>query len=144
VHPKISKGEKHRELPWVMLDYPRCFDKASGQLAVRTFFWWGHFFSIQLQASGNFYKPVADVILNSSNFQTWDCGITEDPWDMRLPNSAWTSLEKNDSATGQPAHVIKLAKKIPISRWESLSGFSEDFDQLVPLMEKALGAKPVK
>jgi hypothetical protein len=139
VHPKISKGEKHRELPWVMLDYPRCFDKSSGQLAVRTFFWWGNFFSIQLQASGKYFQPVANEILQNKNYKTWMNGITGDPWDMRLPNEDWVTIPNNELSSFQDP-VIKLAKKIPISRWESLSGFSEDFNQLLPLMEKALGS----
>ena len=35
--PKISRGEQYKGLPYVMLDYPRCFGKED-VLAVRTFF----------------------------------------------------------------------------------------------------------
>jgi hypothetical protein len=107
VHPKISKGEKHLDLPWVMLDYPRCFDKVTGHLAIRTFFWWGNFFSIHLQASGKYFQPVADALLNSNIYDDWMGGITTDPWDMQLPNRYWQPIEIN-----APTHyVIKIAKK---------------------------------
>ena len=37
--PKISRGENYLGLPWLMLDYPRMFNKEK-VFAVRTFFWW--------------------------------------------------------------------------------------------------------
>ena len=38
--PKISKGESYRLLPYVLLDYPKYFDKEN-IFALRTMFWWG-------------------------------------------------------------------------------------------------------
>ena len=62
--PKISKGENYKDLPYVMLDYPRCFQKEK-TIAIRTFFWWGNFFSINLQLSGE-YKEQALPSLQSN------------------------------------------------------------------------------
>ena len=45
--PKISKGENYKGLPWLVLDYPRLFEKESF-FAIRTLFWWGNFFSTTL------------------------------------------------------------------------------------------------
>src|SRR5262245_61567301 len=53
--PKIARGENYEGLPYVMLDYPRCFGKED-TLAIRTFFWWGHFFSITLQLKGKYVE----------------------------------------------------------------------------------------
>ena len=50
--PKIFKGENYQGLPYVMLDYPRSFGKED-TFAVRTMFWWGHYFSITLHRLGN-------------------------------------------------------------------------------------------
>ena len=50
--PKIAKGENYLQLPYVLLDYPRCFDKEN-IFAIRTMFWWGNFFSITLHLSGS-------------------------------------------------------------------------------------------
>ena len=38
--PKISKGENYKGLPYVILDYPRIFQKED-ILVIRCFFWWG-------------------------------------------------------------------------------------------------------
>src|SRR5205085_6252317 len=40
ISPKISKGENYLGLPWLMLDYPRYFDKEN-IFAIRAMFWWG-------------------------------------------------------------------------------------------------------
>ena len=53
--PKISRGEKYKGLPYVMLDYPRCFGKED-IFAVRTFFWWGNFFSVTLHLKGKYQQ----------------------------------------------------------------------------------------
>src|SRR5688572_20484305 len=53
VSPKISRGENYRGLPWVMLDYPRRFSQAD-VFAIRSFFWWGGFFSFTLQLKGSY------------------------------------------------------------------------------------------
>ncbi|HEY6901247.1 MAG TPA: hypothetical protein VI233_11410, partial [Puia sp.] len=58
--PKISKGENYKGLPYVMLDYPRLFGRED-VLAIRTFFWWGHGFSVTLHLKGEYrqqYLPV--------------------------------------------------------------------------------------
>lgn len=41
--PKISRGENYKGLPWLVLDYPRCFGQQD-VFAMRTMFWWGPFF----------------------------------------------------------------------------------------------------
>jgi hypothetical protein len=60
--PKVSKGEQYKGLPWVMLDYPRIFGKED-VLAVRTMFWWGHYFSVTLHLKGSYLRSYLPVIL---------------------------------------------------------------------------------
>ena len=62
--PKISRGEKYRGLPYVMLDHPRSFTPHD-ILAVRTLFWWGHFFSVTLHLRGRWLERFEPVILAS-------------------------------------------------------------------------------
>ena len=52
ITPKLSKGEKYNDLPWVILDYPALFSKTD-VFALRTMFWWGNFISITLHLSGS-------------------------------------------------------------------------------------------
>src|SRR5215467_3803243 len=53
ISPKISKGENYSGLPWLMLDFPRFFEKEK-VFAIRTMFWWGNFFSTTLHLSGQY------------------------------------------------------------------------------------------
>lgn len=48
---KISRGENYRQLPYVILDYPRKFAR-DDVFAFRSMFWWGHFFSFTLHLQG--------------------------------------------------------------------------------------------
>jgi hypothetical protein len=56
--PKISKGENYQGLPYVMLDYPRCFGKTD-TFAMRTMFWWGNFFSTTIHLKGEYKRQLA-------------------------------------------------------------------------------------
>src|SRR5437868_2887523 len=56
--PKISRGENYQGLPYLVLDYPRVFNK-SNILAIRTMFWWGNFFSTTLHLAGH-YKELSE------------------------------------------------------------------------------------
>ncbi len=61
VSPKISKGENYLGLPYLILDYPRYF-KQHDIFAIRTMFWWGHFFSTTLHLSGLFKTQHAPAV----------------------------------------------------------------------------------
>src|SRR4051812_17613378 len=53
--PKISRGENYLGLPYLVLDYPRVFQQHD-IFAIRSFFWWGHFFSSTLHVSGHYQE----------------------------------------------------------------------------------------
>src|SRR5882762_9510184 len=59
--PKISRGENYKGLPWVVLDYPRAFGRED-VLAIRTLFWWGHYFSVTLHLKGKYKELFLPVI----------------------------------------------------------------------------------
>ena len=62
--PKIAKGENYGQLPYVILDYPRCFEKEN-VFAVRTMFWWGNFFSCTLHLSGGYKSQFKQALLHN-------------------------------------------------------------------------------
>src|SRR6185369_6006174 len=64
ISPKISKGENYKGLPWLMLDYPRFFDKENF-FAIRTMFWWGNFFSTTLHLSGKYKELHSKNLINN-------------------------------------------------------------------------------
>jgi hypothetical protein len=137
-HPKVSKGEKHQDLPWVMLDYPRYFAR-EGHIAIRCFCWWGRYYSIQLQVSGNYLSSFIQAYTLSLQSQPsgWFAGLTHDPWDLQLPPTRWQEISQQ-SPTDESVY-FKMAKKIPISEWEQLENILTNyFEELKQLMEIAL------
>jgi hypothetical protein len=114
--PKLSKGERHADLPWLMLDYPRCFHKQRGHLAFRTLFWWGQGFSMRLHASGSYLLPVQHFLQAHALADDWQTGLTDDPWQFLLPNPDWQPLNTATTA-GQ---TLKMAKTFGIQYFHVL------------------------
>ena len=122
--PKISKGENYKGLPYVVLDYPKNFS-ASTILAIRTMFWWGNFFSVTLQLSGNDKKESAEKLMASYGVlkeRGYYCCVNDGPWEHHFERDNYipiTDLSKNDFReliTEKP--FIKLANKISLSCWD--------------------------
>jgi hypothetical protein len=135
--PKISRGENYLGLPWLMLDYPRHFEKEN-TFAIRTFFWWGNFFSFTMHLSGSYKKLFEEKII--SNFEIlqqnnfYVC-INDDEWAHHFEKTNYASL--ND-LTKESFHLnlteknfIKLAIKIDLSQWENLCQASIDFNKII-------------
>jgi hypothetical protein len=130
-NPKISRGENYRKLPYVMLDYPRHFTKGS-TLAIRTLFWWGNFFSINLHLSGVCKQNAMPAL--KANFAAlqlegyWLC-IHADPWhhhfeeDNFVPLENYTGAEFSIILDREP--FIKIAKRMPLPEWDSATEFLE-------------------
>src|SRR5882757_1606169 len=84
--PKISKGENYKGLPYMVLDYPRAFGRED-VLAIRTFFWWGHYFSVTLHLKGRYktlFLPVIQeriALLAAAGFHI---SVSEDEWRHEL------------------------------------------------------------
>lgn len=115
--PKISKGEQYEQMPWVMLDYPRCFDN-EGHFAIRSFFWWGHHFSIRLHVSGQFAQAFA-AAMERLAAKGWLIGQTQDPWDYTLPNEYWQAIDEGIAAN----NWLIAGKKIPVTDWSQAFDF---------------------
>lgn len=119
--PKISRGENYLGLPYLVLDYPRVFEREN-VFAVRSFFWWGHFFSSTLQVSGHF-KTIALPRLDAafSIFSKHHIGINTDPWQHHFGSDNYTPVaelpyEDFKKLLHKQAHV-KLATKLPVEAW---------------------------
>lgn len=139
--PKISRGEKYKGLPYVMLDYPRCFGKED-VFAIRVFFWWGNFFSITLHLKGKYQRLFLPslqkhwVLLYANHFQL---SITGDEWEHDLNGGNFSLLPDhitdNHALDLTSAAFIKLACPVAFSRWndakEILSRLNEVIIQSV-------------
>ena len=124
IPPKISRGENYKGLPYLVLDYPRCFEK-NDHFAIRTMFWWGNFFSITLHLSGNYkkiYEAKVETVFTSLKDESFFIGISNDQWEHHFETSNYLPLQQmNDIAFKNYINdkpFIKLAKKISLEQWD--------------------------
>ena len=124
---KIAKGENYEGLPYVIMDYPANFTKGN-IIAIRTFFWWGHFFSISLHLSGikNQMKantsPKLDYLIKKDFFvcvndQQWQHGF--DPLNYLLAED----IDQIKLEQILQRDFFKIAKKIPLNQWDAVPEF---------------------
>lgn len=124
---KISRGERYKELPWVILDYPRCFGQTD-IFAFRTMFWWGHYFSCTLHLAGSIKERYEDALI-MGYAQLTAAGLyvymKEDPWEHDFEDSnymfvaAFTPQEWGELV--QQRRFIKLARPFPLELWENMA-----------------------
>ena len=130
---RISKGEKYKYLPWVMLDYPNHFS-GNDVFAVRSFFWWGNFFSITIHLSGRYKTLFEDTIVlhaeNTLNHEWFIC-INEDEWQHDFSKNNYQPFlqiagKHNFESELKEKKFIKMAKKMPFSNWNNANDFFTD------------------
>jgi hypothetical protein len=128
---KIYKGENYRLLPYVLLDYPRCFNGADA-FAIRTLFWWGNFFSITLHLGGQYKKMFEGSIskklpvLQQDNYYV--C-INEDQWQHHFEADNYIAAKELDEERFMPlihnGAFIKLSLQFSLQRWDEMPGLLE-------------------
>lgn len=134
---KISRGEYYEGLPYVMLDYPRCFSK-DDVFAIRTFFWWGNFFSITLHVKGKYKKQyeasIADAIKEDKLNNVW-INITEDEWLHHFNSSNMKIAEPGDAKQIASKNLLKLSYKLDLKDWDDANEFLlKSFDQYLQML----------
>jgi hypothetical protein len=122
--PKISRGEHYKGLPYLVLDYPRLFGTAD-ILAIRTLFWWGHFFSTTLQVAGAYKTGLEEKLIRALPLLKeegfWFC-VGTDPWehdfgpDNYVPMAEINTIDLTNLIRERP--FIKIAHKAPLHQWE--------------------------
>lgn len=129
--PKIYKGENYREFPYVMLDHPRCFH-GQDSFAIRSFFWWGQFFSLALQLSGSykkaFEKQLLQHIANGHAGNFFLC-VAEDPWQHHFQPDNYRAMHTMSLAEIEQVFrqhdFCKMALKFSVEEWDELPGLME-------------------
>lgn len=121
VPPKISRGDNYLGLPYLILDYPRLF-RADGIAAIRTMFWWGHFFSSTLHLSGPFAESAAPRLATHPGLAArgYHLGIHPDPWVHHFGPDNYRPLGPGEPAEqfGALPHT-KVSARWPLSDWPS-------------------------
>lgn len=121
--PKISRGENYMGLPYLVLDYPRIFEK-DNTVAIRTMFWWGNFFSVTLHVSGKYKTGYENELLNAYDVlrkQGYYCCVNESEWEHHFEPDNYQPLKKlsyNDfEKLIQDRPFSKIAYKFPLEKW---------------------------
>lgn len=136
--PKIAKGENYRGLPYVMLDYPRCFAK-NNTAAIRLLFWWGNFFSINLHLSGSYQQAASPVLLQNFEWlqqnNYWIC-INSTAWEHHFSANNFIliiAMSREEFAAKLASDpFIKIVKKIPLNEWDVVIPFMiQSFSDLI-------------
>ncbi|PZP49006.1 MAG: hypothetical protein DI598_08905 [Pseudopedobacter saltans] len=122
--PKISKGEQYEGLPYLMLDYPRMFS-SNDTFAVRSFFWWGNYFSISLLLTGSSQTKLEQYLLNHPSLQTWHLDMSDTPWNHAWSEKQSPKLEDVNKQNYIPKDFFKLSKQIPLTHWQDMERFFE-------------------
>lgn len=124
IPPKISKGENYRGLPYLVLDYPRVFGKAD-TLAIRTFFWWGNFFSVTLHLAGKYKSLYQDALIRAYPIlkeMNYSLGVHGTEWEHHAGPDNYQPLdllgEDEFASLVREKPFLKLAYMIPLSQWE--------------------------
>jgi hypothetical protein len=136
--PKISKGENYKGLPYLVLDYPRYFNKED-VFAIRTLFWWGNFFSVTLHISGTYKKIYTEKIIRSFELlraNDFFVCINEDAWEHHFETNNYQPLHTLTTSSFEEMisqkPFIKLSKKIPLEQWnDAEKNLLEIFSQLI-------------
>lgn len=130
---KVSKGENYLGLPYIMLDIPRIFGK-DDILAIRCFFWWGHFISISLLLKGDWQQKFEERIRKNLSNDHWQIDTSESPWNH--DNKICQPLQMTSKISKD---FFKISKQINISDWDCTSNFLEkNFDTLLFAMENSV------
>ena len=126
VPAKLSKGENYLGLPYRVLDYPRLFS-AADMFAVRTLFWWGHYFTVNLVLSGIWKQQASESLLVSFDvLQERNIFICfgEDPWIHQLSTEHYREIGTLSRVEWEKIireqAFVKLSTRHELTDWEHL------------------------
>jgi hypothetical protein len=137
--PKISKGENYKGLPYVMLDHPKFFSR-NNVLAIRSFFWWGRYFSCTLHVKG-IYKEQGmkniDIALRQQQLKHVLISDGVDEWNHDV-SEGYLPIE-NMYSLMDAMPFIKLVMTHSINEWVTAEEFfTETFQLYVQLLNDQL------
>ncbi|MGB3007625.1 MAG: hypothetical protein WBC06_14005 [Chitinophagaceae bacterium] len=138
---KISKGENYQGLPYLILDFPRVFNKEN-IFAIRTMFWWGNFFSITLHLSGTYKSEREDSLIAAFPLlkqKKFKFCVSKDQWHHHFEKDNYLPVNnkrKNDFEMEiKQKPFIKLAKKIPLNQWDDAENLiAESFKDVIDIL----------
>jgi hypothetical protein len=123
---KLSKGEQYLGLPYRVLDYPRLFG-ATDMFAIRTLFWWGHYFTVNLVLAGEWKRQACESLIASFDVlqerETYIC-TGDDPWIHQVTKEHYREITSIDRVKWEKMireqAFVKLTTRHELTEWEHL------------------------
>ena len=139
--PKIARGEQYQGLPYVVLDYPRLFSKAD-VFAIRSFFWWGNYFSLTLHLKGVYKEMFAGRINQQMNMladNNFWISVSDDEWAHEVQERHYVAVKNMETGKFREAIntgiFLKLVVKWPLQQCNSIHTlFKEQFSIVLNLI----------
>lgn len=122
---KISKGENYLNCPYIVLDYPRIYSREN-IFALRTIFWWGHYFSNAFIIAGHSYHRYLPRFLDMSGDlknKNWYLCIFRTPW--KLEKASWNYVKLSKLSEKEIRNYLKKYSFIKIARIYSLDQYKK-------------------
>jgi len=135
---KISKGENYLQLPWMVLDFPRLFDKEE-VFAYRTLFWWSHGFTCTLHLQGGALEKLRPQLLLNAELlrkKNFFFGVHSDPWRHEVSADNYRAMDELGAEELRELirarAFVKLMRRMDVKDWRELPGFAaETFGMLL-------------
>jgi len=129
---RIFRGENYKGLPYVMMDYPRLFNK-NDVFSFRNMCWWGMHYSFTLHLSGSplndYRKNIAKNINHLEGKGVYYC-VNNTPWEYHYEKDNYWKFDDliKDSSFNIQKNImerdfIKLSRKITIHSWNEVLEF---------------------
>ena len=138
---KISKGENYLQLPYLLLDYPRCFD-GENIFAVRTMFWWGNYFSITLQLSGIYKQMFQKKIVEYPDLakQHFFICINENQWHHHFEADNYIAVKQLANKDLQDIilkkQFVKLSLNFSLRQWNDIPALLDNaFKKIIEILK---------
>ncbi len=123
---KISRGNNYNNQPYLVLDYPRFFEK-NNIFCLRTIFWWGNYFSNAIILSGSMLDRYQySIIRNFSELKNskWYFSINKNPWKLEINKENYCKVKDLDKSSitnhVRAYHYIKITDIYPLSKYDEL------------------------
>jgi len=119
---RITRGENYKGLPYVILDFPRLFDKEN-IFAFRTMFWWGNYFSFTLHLKGEPLRQYRNSLMahyGKLHEQGIHLYIGDDEWEHDLTGEQYLRMGVKARKIIREKGFLKLARKVDLRDYKFL------------------------
>ena len=135
--PKLFRGENYRQLPYIVLDFPRKFNTAS-IFAFRSMFWWGKEFSFTLHLQGAawaHFRPAVTAGIGTLKGRHFYACIQHSPWQYHFEPDNYIPLEDLLQSAAMAGFYdrkfMKLSRKIPVSDFNQVPAYAAETMKLL-------------